>query len=142
MFGTEQWRWIYEARVGDVLTPAEAREEYVNLMRWRLEKVLGYQWTHPLDIKNERGHSIYHMIFATDHEAGNRIMTSLYSRAANDFPKMREQARHRSAEEAERKSGVQRLFELGGDEPSAPVGARERLYAYEPPTPPYGSADA
>jgi three-Cys-motif partner protein len=142
MFGTEQWRAIYEARVAEKLTPAEAREEYVNLMRWRLENVLGYQWTHPLDIKNERGHSIYHMIFATDHEVGNRIMTSLYTRAANDFPRMREQARQRRSDQVERDSGVQRLFGMDNVEPHAPVGSRERLYEYEAPAPPYGSADA
>ena len=86
MYGTEQWRRIYEARVRGDLQPGDARDEYVNLMRWRLENVLGYQWTHPLEIFNERGHSIYHMVFATDHEVGNRIMTDLYSAAADEFP--------------------------------------------------------
>ncbi len=63
MYGTEQWRAIYEARVGVRLSPADAREEYVNLMRWRLQHVLRYQRTHPLEIFNERGNPIYHMIF-------------------------------------------------------------------------------
>jgi three-Cys-motif partner protein len=37
MYGTDQWRVIYKARVRGELSPADAREEYVNLMRWRLE---------------------------------------------------------------------------------------------------------
>ncbi|MEY2435804.1 MAG: hypothetical protein QOF97_640 [Acidimicrobiaceae bacterium] len=138
MYGTEQWTAIYRARVAGDLTPAEAREEYVNLMRWRLQEVLGYQWTHPLEIFNERGHSIYHMIFATDHEVGNRIMTSLYNRAANEFPAMRHAARQRRARLAEEAAGVQSLF---GDDPvdaSTPVAGNERLYAYSPPWLPYG----
>lgn len=45
MYGTEGWRDIYRGRLESLLTPAEAREEYVNLMRWRLERVLGYRFT-------------------------------------------------------------------------------------------------
>jgi hypothetical protein len=62
MYGTGQWSATYQARVSGVLEPAIAREEYVNLMRWRRQLVLRYKRTHPLEIFNERGHSIYHMI--------------------------------------------------------------------------------
>jgi hypothetical protein len=62
-------------------------------MRWRLERVLGYRFTADLDVVNERGAHLYHMIFATDHDAGTRIMTALYRKAAGDFPQMRRQAR-------------------------------------------------
>jgi len=70
MYGTNQWREICQARVSGVLEPGVARGEYVNLMRWRLQHALGYKRTHPLEIFNQRGRSIYHMIFATDHDAG------------------------------------------------------------------------
>lgn len=140
MYGTEQWRRIYEARVRGDLQPGEARDEYVNLMRWRLENVLGYQWTHPLEIFNERGHSIYHMVFATDHEVGNRIMTDLYGRAANEFPAMREAARRRRARLAEEKSGVHNLFGADLDELQAPLARSERLYQHSAAEPPFGSA--
>lgn len=139
MYGTDQWRAIYEARVSGHLEPADAREEYVNLMRWRLQEVLGYRWAHPLEIFNERGGSIYHMIFATDHEVGNRIMTSMYNRAANEFPAMREAARRRRAQLANEAAGVQRLF---GDElidVAAPVSGGERLYEYVAPWVPFGT---
>jgi hypothetical protein len=109
-------------------------------MRWRLQEVLGYRWTHPLEIFNERGSSIYHMIFATDHEAGDRIMTSLYNRAANEFPAMRQAARQRRARLAEEAAGIQTLFGSELDTLYAPVAANERLYEYSPPWEPYGTA--
>ncbi len=125
MYGTGQWRAIYQARVAGGLEPAIAREEYVNLMRWRLQHVLGYKRTHPLEIFNERGHSIYHMIFASDHDAGDRIMTDLYNAAADEFPLMRAEARLRRARLSEHEAGIQSLF---GDElelPPAPRAPRE-----------------
>lgn len=141
MYGTDQWRTIYEARVAETTSPGGAREEYVNLMRWRLEHVLGYRWTHPLEIFNERGHSIYHMVFATDHPVGNDIMTSLYNRAANEFPAMREAARRRRSRLTEREAGVQSLFGDDDEFVEHPVGPRERLYVHSPPWLPYGMAD-
>ncbi|NIA26077.1 MAG: three-Cys-motif partner protein TcmP [Gammaproteobacteria bacterium] len=88
MFGSDAWRAIYKARIREVLEPSRARIEYVNLMRWRLEKELGYHRTQPFEVHNEQGRPIYHLIFATDHEAGDRIMSHLYSSALREFPKM------------------------------------------------------
>ena len=95
LFGTTQWRVIYDARVADRIAGREAMGEYVNLMRWRLEKELGYATTHPLGLRNTRGATLYHMIFATDHPAGERIMSDLYTKAAHDEPAMRREARDR-----------------------------------------------
>lgn len=140
MYGTEQWREVYEARLREELNPSEAREEYVNLMRWRLENVLGYRWTHPLEIFNENGVSIYHMIFASDHEVGNRIMTYLYRQAAQELPAMRAQARRLRREQ---ELGLLSLFDQESDvADSAPVGAHEQLYEYAPPWPPRGAQEA
>jgi three-Cys-motif partner protein len=138
MYGTDQWRAIYEARLSGDLEPSEAREEYVNLMRWRLQHVLGYKRTHPLEIFNEGGHSIYHMIFATDHPAGDRIMTDLYNAAADEFPRMRQEARLRRARMMQEERGVLSLF---GDEFDAPTmpRRREQLYTHAEPWTPYGS---
>lgn len=141
MYGTEQWQAIYQARVDGALSAAAAREDYVNLMRWRLEHVLGYRWTHPLEIFNERGHSIYHMIFATDHEAGNRIMTSLYNAAANEFPAMRRDARRHRARLVEEEAGIQSLFDDEALAQIPPVGPREKLYEHAPAWTPFGTAD-
>ena len=51
MFGDPLWHAIWQAKLDDAIEPAEARVEYVNLMRWRLEQVLGYHWTDPLEIR-------------------------------------------------------------------------------------------
>jgi hypothetical protein len=56
LFGTEQWRSIYELRRSGEMLAKQAREEYVNLMRWRLETDLGYRYTHPFELCNS-GHA-------------------------------------------------------------------------------------
>ena len=126
MFGTDEWRAIYEARVREELEPSQARMEYVNLMRWRLEKLLGYRRTHPFEVRNEQGGPIYHLIFGTDNEAGDRIMSHLYGRALQEFPRMRQQA-------IDQRKGRLRLFD------DSEFGGEPEQYQYEPPWPPYGS---
>ena len=65
-------------------------------MRWRSTKDLGYATTHPFELKNTRGGTVYHMIFATDSEAGTRIMADLYAKTAKLVPAMRQEARDRA----------------------------------------------
>jgi hypothetical protein len=89
MFGTDGWRATYESRRAGEIDGATARAGYVNLMRWRLEQGLGYEWTHPLEIKNLKGNAIYHMILATDNPAGTNIMGDLYTEAVRRIPRMR-----------------------------------------------------
>lgn len=140
MFGNDQWELIYRARRAGDLKGIEARTEYVNLFRWRLQHVLGYHATHPIDIPNEQGRPIYTMIFATDHPAGDRIMRSLYKKAAADFPQMRLQAAERKAKQRREDDGILSLFD---DDPipmvpeDLPVGE----YIHEDPWPPLGDAD-
>lgn len=137
LFGTSEWRHIYEARLARELEPSQARDEYLNLMRWRLERQLGYRWTHPLEVRNERGQIIYHMIFATDHEAGDRIMRNIYAQAAAEFPAMREQARRLRKQQRESEIGVMSLFGESDDDYYAPPKPGERFYEYEAPTRPW-----
>lgn len=142
MFGTDQWRAIYRARLAGKLDPSEAREEYVNLMRWRLQNDLGYRSTHPLEVLNESNRPIYHMIFATDHEAGTRIMTHIYNKTAEEHPEMREAVRRRRQEEEREASGVMSLFTPDQlEELTAPRRQGERFYEYVPPWTPYGTDD-
>jgi three-Cys-motif partner protein len=122
MFGTRDWQRTFEARRRSLLTGREAREGYVNLMRWQLHQDLGYKWVHPLRIQNVRGAVIYHMLFATDHDAGTRIMSSLYDRAIEELP-----ARQQS--ERDEKSGRPRLFD------PTPYGSPNR-YEYINPVAP------
>jgi three-Cys-motif partner protein len=126
LFGSEHWRPIHELRKAGILTAEEARNEFVNLMRWRLEQALGYQWTHPLLLKTEQGAPVYHMIFATDNAAGNKIMSSIYTNAASIIPDMAREAR-------EYRPGAQMSF---GVVDNSPV-----KYEYLAPSSPPGVGD-
>ncbi|GAT08064.1 hypothetical protein [Mycolicibacterium novocastrense] len=55
---------------------------------------------------------IYDMVFATDHDAGDRIMRHLYNQAALREPEMMRQAK-------DAKSGQFALFDAGGDDQNA-----------------------
>jgi three-Cys-motif partner protein len=118
LFGTDGWRPIYDLRISNDITAEEARDEYVNLMRWRLERDLLYRSTHPFELKNTRGATLYHMIFATDHDAGTRIMESIYASAAQRVPEMQKEARDRAR--------GQLALDIGG-------GLVGEGYRYEPP---------
>lgn len=96
LFGTDRWRAIYGLRRDRKIDGAQAKEEYVNLMRWLLEQRLGYRYTHPFELKNTAGGTVYHMIFATDNDAGTKIMTSIYNSAAKSVPQMQQEARDRA----------------------------------------------
>ena len=136
MFGTQGWREIYRGRLGGLISAREAREQYVNLMRWRLERHLGYGFTAELDVVNERGVSMYHMIFATDNDAGRNIMSDLYRKAAIEFPRMRRQVRERRRRRMEEGGGILRLpgFE---EDLEADVQRGESFYEHSPPTEPW-----
>jgi len=140
LFGSMEWRQIYRARLDGRIEPGEAREQYLNLMRWRLETKLGYLWTHPLEIRNVNGNPIYFMIFATDHAAGTSIMSDIYAKAAAEFPAMREEARRVRLKSRHDELGIMRLFE---DDSAllAPIRPGERFYEHEPPTRPWFLAD-
>jgi hypothetical protein len=91
-------------------------------MRWRLSNDLGYAKTHPFELKNTRGGTIYHMVFATDNDAGDRIMSDLYAKTAKLAPAMQQEARDRAKGQV--------TLDLGD---VAYVGPG---YEYEPPWPP------
>lgn len=92
LFGNDEWRRIFEARSNGLIGVGFARESSVNLMRLRLRDALGYGRTYPLEIKNTKGGTLYHMLFATDNAAGERIMSDLYKSAAKELPAMRKEA--------------------------------------------------
>lgn len=137
MYGTTDWRHIYHARLDRDIEPGDAREHYLNLMRWRLETVLGYQWTHPLEVRNEQGGPIYYMVFATDHDVGTKIMSDLYARAAADFPAMREAARRLRRRREQEAHGVISLFGEDDAALDSPPKPGERFYEHEPPLMPW-----
>jgi three-Cys-motif partner protein len=120
LFGSEQWRAIYDARVAGEIDASQAREEYVNLMRWRLERELGYRYTHAFELKNTTGVPVYHMIFATDNDAGTKIMAAIYAKTAAQIPGMQKEAR-------DNKSG-QGTIDYG-----ISLGEPDAKYEHEPP---------
>lgn len=138
MFGTGEWGEIYNDRRAGILSGSEAADEYLNLMRWRLENVLGYRRAHALEVNNEQGARLYNMIFATDNEAGDRIMTHLYDQALVDFPAMRREAiaRHKAPPPPVMVE-VLDLFDLSQYGPPAPQEPPPVSYVYEPSPPPY-----
>jgi len=136
MFGTELWRDAYSARQQGLLTGAELRDELLNLMRWRLEADVGYKATHSFGMKNTKGADIYEMVFATDHDAGEKIMSHIYRTAAEAQPKMRADALAKLEAEREEKSGIMSLIP-----PIAKVINTVPRYKHEPSRQPYQLPD-
>lgn len=133
LFGTEEWQDIYIAYLAEAIDGAWAREEYVNLMRWRLQHVLGYRRTHQLEVRTATGVPLYHMVFATDNAAGDKIMSHMYADAVRTFPEMERQAREQLRRRRREEAGVTALFDL---DPVVPV-TPEKLYIHEEPWPPF-----
>lgn len=136
LFGSDEWKPILSARHAGELSAARTRDELTNLMRWRIEKALGYKFTHTLRRTNVGGTPLYDMIFATDHPVGHKIMSSVYNTAARRFPQMREEARARRRDRREAESGGAGLFTYEQVALDAPLRSDE-TYEHTPPTPPY-----
>ena len=126
LYGTTEWRRIQAARRNDLISPEGYRDEMINLLRWRLERVLGYQLTARIPMRMPNGMPIYDMLFATDHPLGNTIMTHLYRRAAEREPQMRQDAKAHTKRQKEELAGVQALFEM------APVAISVDSLSWEP----------
>ena len=93
MFGTDQWRELWDARHDGVIDAAQFRAELVNLMRWRLEHDLGYRTTIPLEFTNTSGHPIYTVIFATSNDTGQKIMADVFAKHGITLERMRQLAK-------------------------------------------------
>jgi three-Cys-motif partner protein len=136
-FGTEQWMVIKDARESGSLSPAQAREEYVNLYRWRIEKVLGYSITHAFEVKNTSGSPLYHLILATDNQAGSKIMSDVYRKAARKHEAMRREALERRRLIRDEEQGRPSLF--SAEELASTGRAEDATYVHQPPWIPCGS---
>lgn len=73
MYGHDRWKEILTKRQAGKLSPEGARTEYVKLYAAGLEE-LGYETVLDRQIKKQNGQPMYFLIFATDHDAGERIM--------------------------------------------------------------------
>jgi three-Cys-motif partner protein len=136
LFGSNEWEPILADRQSGVLDAEQTRDELTNLMRWRLEKALGYKFTHTLRLTNVRRGPMYDMIFATDHPIGDKIMSGVYRKAADKFPKMRTEVRARLRDKQETESGREGLWSRHELLQDAPL-KRGETYQRVPPSPPY-----
>jgi len=137
MFGTDIWLEALQATRAHILTGALFRSELTNLMRWRLERELGYKTTLEFKVTNTSGHGIFDMIFATDHWAGEKIMTDLYSAAMRRQPGLRQKAQLQRRQSREESQGVHGLFDLDQLTPQAPPAGVHIQHEHLPPHPPY-----
>lgn len=118
-YGTPSWMHIQNARDRRVISGEQYRAEMTNLIRYRLAEDLGYRYTHRIPMRmNNGGFTIYDMVFATDHDAGDRIMRHLYKQAAEREPAMMAEAQRLAKMERERKSGKLSLFDIPEAEPA------------------------
>ena len=137
LFGTSIWQPILSGRRSGVLDPEQTRDELTNLMRWRIEKSLGYRYTHAARLTNAHGTPIYDLIFATDHEVGDKIMKAVYAKAADRFPQMRREARARRRDRREFEAGLSGLFSYEQLAADTPLTSQDS-YRHRPPVIPYG----
>jgi three-Cys-motif partner protein len=137
LYGTTDWRRIQAARDHGLILAEDYRDEMVNLLRWRIERELGYQLTARVPMRMPSGMPIYDMLFATDHPLGDKIMTHLYQRAAEREPRMRQDAKAHSLRQRDEKAGTLGLFEL--DPSMIPVEslAWERTSSWDPASRPW-----
>lgn len=87
VYGTKDWIAIYQHRLDGRYSPKVMRAELVNLYRWRLEKTLHYKKTHALEF-HDNNKPLYTIIFATDHDAGDRIMKKVLDNTTYMIPKI------------------------------------------------------
>ncbi len=79
IYGHDDWKDIYARRESDQISPEEARGDYVRLYAEGFKR-LGYATVLDRQIKKSNGQPMYFLIFATDNDAGERIMDSVFDR--------------------------------------------------------------
>lgn len=100
LFGAKTWRAIYGDQRAGVTTGEPSWLHYVNLYRLQIQ-ALGHKHTAAIEVRNTAGVVLYHMVFATGHDAGRRIMTSVMDRAREVLPRLLEAEKRRRREGAE-----------------------------------------
>jgi len=79
-FGCSDWKSIHTLKQNGRITPADARLRYVELYVRRL-KALGYRFVlSPREVcdRGIEGRPLYQLLFASDSEAGMKIMASIF----------------------------------------------------------------
>lgn len=81
------WRRIWQQRRSGLTSPAEAREQYVAEYRAGLLR-LRYRTVIHRRIARTTGALVYHLLFATDDDAGERIMNYVFERMQSNRPQL------------------------------------------------------
>ena len=136
MFGTDVWLGALTMAREGRLTGSQFRAELTNLMRWRLETVLGYKTTMVFKVTNTGGSEIFDMIFATDHPVGEKIMKDIYSKAMQRQPDLRQRALLQRRQDREEERGLFGMFDLDEIAPEPGQSQVRVEYEHVPPTPP------
>lgn len=125
LYGSEAWQAIESRQWMDEvarLSASDARVLYVDLFRYRLHHDLGYKTTFALPIGDTTRRPLYTMIFATDHDAGINIMSSVYYSACDLFANQRGYIHSFQQRQQRESSGVPNLFDVMPTElPIAPL---------------------
>lgn len=102
-------------------------------MRFQLETALSYQYTHriPMTMSTNKM-TIFDMVFATDHDAGDKIMRHLYNKAAQREPEMMRQAQFAKADKQAKEAGQDSLFDVGDIEVKPDDKLGEILWTPQP----------
>jgi three-Cys-motif partner protein len=82
-----RWREIWMQRRRGEISPAEARVRYVSAYQQGL-KDLNYAYAEPREIRRPSGGLVYHLLFATDHPAGARIMEDVFGSMRPNDPQL------------------------------------------------------
>ncbi|WP_114202356.1 three-Cys-motif partner protein TcmP [Janibacter anophelis] len=142
--GDPDWHVLHRGwRAGEV-PGSEFSKELVNLMRWKLQHDLGYATTIPLKMVRPSGHGLYHMIFATDHDVGERIMRHVLQGAEKELEGMVARQKMRTVlERQDRHAGIEGLSGLNdwAIDTAEPRGPGQ-LLLLDPPRPPWQPAAA
>lgn len=82
-FGNGSWRDIFNARLTNSVAPGVAQRRYLDLYMDGIRR-LGYRFVQAAVVsaptKAQQRRNMYHLVFATDSEVGNRIMTDVFRR--------------------------------------------------------------
>lgn len=90
VFPTPQWQQSWERKRSGEITPEQERQENAELyVRWLRDSV-GYNFAASRKVTRPGSNaSVYHLIFASDHDAGERIMTHVFDTMYPNEPNLK-----------------------------------------------------
>jgi three-Cys-motif partner protein len=90
MLGAETpWREIVSMRLtGEITTPEETKLAFLDAYAEGLHRRLEYEHVLHREVANERGRSLYYLVFASDCEVGERIMRHEFGASHTEQPQL------------------------------------------------------